>query len=345
MLGVAVSADSPTDVWVVGDSSLHFDGATWTQIPIAPVGGSLTLNSVVALSPTNVWAVGFFQNSTGFDTQVVQHFDGSKWSRVRDLNLVGKTLNGQMVLSDALVSITALSPTDIWACGYLLTESGFTEQLVPFVERFNGTKWSLSGTPAATGSDIMIGVNGLSVISDTDAWMVAFQDINGQDGQGEAFHFDGTRWKLFSTPAVASSTLRAVTAIASNDVWAVGDQSDLTKTLIEHFDGTKWAVVPSPTPQGVQVVELWSVAAISSTDVWATGFQELRSTGTNLPLVLHWDGTAWTVVSAPGQPGQSTTTFGVAALGPGNVWVAGTFLGKQGQPIFEPYVLFTNQGQ
>src|SRR5205807_2461528 len=81
--------------------------------------------------------------------------------------------------------------------------------LTPFVERFNGTKWSLSGLPAATGSDVMIGVNGISVISDSDAWMVAFQDINGQDGQGEAFHFDGTHWRLFPTPAVASSTLRA----------------------------------------------------------------------------------------------------------------------------------------
>jgi len=345
MLGVAVSAESPSDVWVVGDSSLHFDGATWTQIPLAPVSGSLTLNSVVALSANNVWAVGFFQNSSGFDTQVVQHFDGTKWTRVRDLNLVGKTLNGALVLSDALVSITALSPTDIWACGYLLTQSGFTQALVPFVERFNGTKWSLSGVPAATGSDVMIGVNAISVISDTDAWMVAFQDVNGQDGQGEAFHFDGTRWKLFPTPAAASSTLRAVAAVASNDVWAVGDQSDLTRTLIEHFDGTKWTVVPSPTPQGVQIVELWGVAAISGTDVWATGFQELQSTGKNLPLVMHWDGAAWTIVSAPGQQGQSTTTFGVAALAPGNVWVAGTFLGGPGQPIFEPYVLFTNQGQ
>ena len=86
MLGVAVSAESPSDVWVVGDSSLHFDGATWTQIPLAPVSGSLTLNSVVALSANNVWAVGFFQNSSGFDTQVVQHYDGTKWTRVRDHN-------------------------------------------------------------------------------------------------------------------------------------------------------------------------------------------------------------------------------------------------------------------
>jgi len=345
MLAVAVSAESANDVWVVGDSSLHFDGITWTQVPIAPVGGSLTLNSVVALSPTDVWAVGFFQNSKGFDTPVMQHFDGTKWSRVRDVNLVGKTLNGALVLSEALVSITGPSSTDLWACGYLLTQSGFTQQLVAFVERFDGTKWRLSGLPAGTGSDVMIGVNSISVISDNDAWMVAFQDINGQDGQGEAFHFDGTRWRLFPTPAVASSTLRAVTAIASNDVWAVGDQNDLTRTLIEHFDGTKWSVVPSPTPQGVQIVELWGIAAISSTDVWATGFQELSSTGMNLPLILHWDGAVWTIVPAPGQPGQSTTTFGVATLAPGNVWVAGTFLGKQGQPIFEPYVLFTNQGQ
>jgi len=34
LLAVGVSADSANDVWVVGNGSLHFDGKTWTQIPI-----------------------------------------------------------------------------------------------------------------------------------------------------------------------------------------------------------------------------------------------------------------------------------------------------------------------
>lgn len=343
MEGVAVAADSPTDVWVVGSSSLHFDGTKWTQIPTG--NRSVVLNSVVAISPSNVWAVGFFPNNKGFDTEVVRHFDGTAWSDVPDLNLVGTTLDGQTVLSESLVSITALSATDVWASGYVLTQQGLVQFLQPFVERFDGTNWSLSGAFFGSGDEVMIGVNGISVISDSDGWMVAFRDFNGQDGLGEAFHFNGKRWTLVHTPGVGNSTLRAVAAVTKDDVWAVGDQDDLQKTLIEHFDGKTWTVVPSPTPKNVQTVELWGVAAISATDVWASGFQRGLRTDTNLPLLLHWDGSTWTIAPAPGHAGQSTTTFGIAVGAPGDVWVAGTFFGAKGQPILEPYVLFTSQGQ
>jgi hypothetical protein len=343
MEGVAVAADSATDVWVVGSASLHFDGTRWTQFPTG--NPNVVLNSVVAISPSDVWAVGFFPNNKGFDTEVVRHFDGTAWSNVPDLNLVGTTLDGQTVLSESLVSITALSATDVWASGYLLTQQGLNQFLEPFVERFDGTKWRLSGALFGSGDEIMIGVNGISVISDSDAWIVAFRDFNGQDGLGEAFHFDGKRWTQVRTPGVGSSTLRAVAAVASDDVWAVGDQDDLQKTLIEHFDGKTWAVVPSPTPKDAQTVELWGVAAISATDIWASGFQRRLKAGTNRPLILHWDGSTWTIVPAPGHAGQSTTTFGIAVSAPGNVWIAGTFFGAVGQPILEPYVLFSSQGQ
>jgi hypothetical protein len=75
MSAMAVSADSATDVWVVGDGSLHFDGTTWTFVPIAPESGNpdLILNSVVALSPSNVWSVGTFQNSQNLRVEAVQH--------------------------------------------------------------------------------------------------------------------------------------------------------------------------------------------------------------------------------------------------------------------------------
>jgi len=345
LLAVGVSADSANDVWVVGNGSLHFDGKTWTQIPIAQETGNpdLVLNSVVALSPTNVWAVGFFENSKSFDTEVVQHFDGKAWRNVQDLNLVGKQVDNATVLSEALVSIAALSPTDLWAAGYLLAQTGSQQFLVPFIEHFNGKKWSLSGAPFATGSDLLVGVNGIAPISDTDVWMTAFDDINGQDGQGEIFHFDGHTWSLFATADARASTFRAVAAISSGDVWAVGDQNDLQNTLIEHFDGKQWTVIPSPTPANTQVVELWGVTAISSKDVWASGFQEGLD-GKNSPLVLHWNGTKWSLVPAPSEGTRSTTTFGIASVAPGDVWVAGSFLSNH-EPFEQPFVLFTNQAK
>jgi hypothetical protein len=349
LLAVGVSADSANDVWVVGNvGSLHFDGKNWTQIPVAKVNGNpgsgILLNSVVALSPSDVWTVGFFVNNGGLDNEVVQHFDGKAWRNVRDVNLVGKQLGGATVLSEALVAIAALSPTDLWASGYLLTQSGGQQALISFIEHFDGETWSLSGAPFGSGNDVMVGVNGIAPVSDTDVWMTAFDDINGEDGQGEIFHFDGHTWSLFPSPGARASALRAVVAISSRDVWAVGDQDDLTNTLIEHFDGNQWTIVPSPTPANTQAVELWGVSAISSKDVWASGFDE-RFDGKITPLILHWDGTKWSSVAAPSEGTRSaTSTFGIASVAPGDVWVAGTFLGNH-LPFNQPFVLFTNQGK
>jgi len=343
MLGVGVSADSPTDVWVVGISSLHFDGKKWTQISTG--NPNLILNSVVALSPNDVWAAGSFQNNQGFDVEVVKHFDGKAWRNVQDLSLVGKKVAGQVVLGEVLRSITGPSSNDLWAGGYLVTDNNGGRSVVPFVERFDGKKWRVSGTSFGIANSVTAAVNGISVLSDSDAWMVVMRDINGQADTGAAFHFDGTKWKMVRTPVVSNSIPTAVVAVSHNDVWAVGYKNSPHATLVEHFDGKAWTVVPSPTPTGTDNVDLAGVSAISSTDAWASGFQHSVLSGNNEPLVLHWNGSKWTIVPAPGRTGQSTTMFGVATLASGDVWVAGTFLGTGNQKTFEPYVLFTDQGR
>src|SRR5207245_2323895 len=69
---------------------------------------------------------------------------------------------------------------------------------------------------------------------------------------------------------INSSTLNAATAIAINDISAVGligGTSDTT--LAEYFNGTSWSVVPTHS-DGVFVA---GVAAVASNDVWPVGGQ------------------------------------------------------------------------
>lgn len=84
---LGVSADSPTDAWVVGSYSdlstgipdtlaLHWDGTSWTQVPSPnPSTHSNVLNAVSATTPTDAWAVGSYSNRT-----LVLHWDGTSWS-------------------------------------------------------------------------------------------------------------------------------------------------------------------------------------------------------------------------------------------------------------------------
>jgi hypothetical protein len=110
-----------------------------------------------------------------------------------------------------------------------------------------------------------------------------------------------------------------VSGVASDDVWAVGSAGGLS--LAEHWDGQAWSVVPVPAG-----VSLASVVAIASDDVWAVG-------GAG-PVIVHWDGTAWSVVPGPPVAGSFAD---VSALGPSDVWAAGSMVDENGHlvPLME----------
>src|SRR6266480_4927512 len=108
-------------------------------------------------------------------------------------------------------------------------------------------------------------------------------------------------WQIIASPNGSRQVneLHGVSALAENDVWAVGvsynTERTLGSTLIEHWNGSRWSVVTSPNPSS-SVNKLNAVAAVSSTDVWAVG---TAPTPANTVLILHWNGVAWTVVSNP----------------------------------------------
>ncbi len=127
-----------------------------------------------------------------------------------------------------------------------------------------------------------------------------------------------------ASPNVGTSfnELTAVTAIAANDVWAVGvfrDNNLILRTLIEHWDGTSWSIVPSPNVALLNMF-LNGVAAVSSTDVWAVG--QVFDTGAT--LTLHWDGTSWSIVPSPNGPANASVLSGVSAIATNDVWAVGT---------------------
>ena len=56
----------------------HWDGMTWSVVPGPTTSTSfLGLNGVVAISPTNVWAVG---NKGSASRPLILHYNGTKWS-------------------------------------------------------------------------------------------------------------------------------------------------------------------------------------------------------------------------------------------------------------------------
>jgi hypothetical protein len=161
----AISADGPNDVWIVGTFmdpisptffphetySLHFNGTTWSIVPMPLVGSSnvnafFHFDSIKANSPTDVWAVGAQGVVDGNSSTLIEHFNGTSWSIVpspspgNNANLTGVT--------------TTNAANNVWAVGYDTIPG--TTQIQTLTLNWNGTTWNTVASPnASTGSSVL----------------------------------------------------------------------------------------------------------------------------------------------------------------------------------------------
>lgn len=155
-------------------------------------------------------------------------------------------------------------------------------------------------------------------------------------------HWNGSAWS--TTPPVLlsqqSMSFTAVDALASNDVWVVGSSQNGTNpssTLVEHFDGATWTIITSPNVSSVDN-HLVAVTALSDTDIWAVGNTTNPSTSVDQTLTMHWNGSAWTIISSPNIGTSSNDLHAVAALSSTDVWA----VGQDGNAPSHPLALHWN---
>src|SRR5437867_12235348 len=84
-----------------------------------------------------------------------------------------------------------------------------------------------------------------------------------------------------------ASALYAVSAFASDNVWAAGYkyEGDLSFPLVEHWDGTSWTIVPNPSD--VLQSQMHGIAVVATDDIWFVG--QTWNVG-DQAYILHWDG-------------------------------------------------------
>ena len=257
--------------------------------------------SVDSTSSTDVWAVG---ENDQFSTPLILHWDGNAWTESPQDASLGFT-----------GSVDAISPTDAWVAG---SYGGG-----PVVKHWDGAIWTSVPIPKVANNDALTAV---SAVSSIDVWVVGqYTDANGLHPLTE--HWDGSSWTWVPAPdGVLNSTnfLMAVSAIATDDVWAVGYEDDSFlnfKPLIEHWDGSAWSVSPSPVLSGNENI-MYGVSASSSNEVWAVGIQ--GDSGTELrTLAERWDGSSWSVVFTPNVQGTLDTFQGVDAVSASDAWAVG----------------------
>ena len=230
------SVVSGSDVWTVGrvykprasafhTLTEHWNGSAWSVIksPNRPDAGN-ELAGVAAISSSDVWAVG----ETNETRALIEHWNGARWSIVKSPNRLGTSLD----------AVSAVSSTNVWAVGAAEGEG-------TLVEHWNGTKWSKVASPSQGVAAHLLGV---SAISASNVWAVGwYAPASGAQFKTLIEHWNGTSWSVVPSPnpSISVNILYDVSAVSSNDVWAVGYFSGSTyKTLVEHWNGSSWSVVP-----------------------------------------------------------------------------------------------------
>lgn len=305
------------DVWTVGASFVHWDGAAWSEVTSPSPGTQYA--ALHGSGASNVWAVG--------KGGAIARWNGAAWSVVAS------------PVADDLVSVFVASPTRAWA-------TGGGKLLV-----WDGVSWSVDGSTAS------LYVNGVWGTGPTDLWIGASPDGAGTYRTGDLLHGDGVAWKGLakSAPTTAQSALYGLMRVADDDVWSFGDttvhfdgREAKVAPLPGDVDGWKWSarggtawVIGADRLTGARSLSRWSggawsvvappvstgkrlddVAADAAGHTYAT--LALGEAGPGYAIELFaGDGVTWSAVPATGRFADSLAlgVLSMFAAGPGDLWL------------------------
>lgn len=283
----ASSFDSADDGWVLtsqpgtapGIERWH-DGH-WTLVQLATLTGDRAwpqfysgITGLVALSPTNAWAVGGIWQGLALVGNVVEHWDGTSWQFVPH----------PLDTDPLFTGVSAVSPDNVWLVGEQRNDAG---DLVPISEHWDGSQWSEVPVPPGNGSSALLAV---SATGPNDVWAVGDQTMPDSDGLAASMveHFDGSAWQVVTIPDIGNSKLTGVYAAAPNDVWAIGQFGFGLNQVFLHWDGHSWSPVAVP---GVKKYNTWyqynAIDGAGPGDVWAVGEFDDYGNQTTYPAVAH----------------------------------------------------------
>jgi hypothetical protein len=279
-------------------------------------------NGVSASGATEAWAVGIYMDGHALDHPLAEQWNGSTWS----LGQVPQPAGQQATFN----AVDDLGPDDTWAVGTSWTGGvGSTPGGNTLIEQWNGTAWTIVPSPNAVPV-INGNSNTLDAISGTgpdDIWAAGWYLNNDANILTMLFeHWDGTSWSIVPTPIVQDALVMSLTALSSNNVWAVGSFADQT-TMSAHWNGTKWTLVKTPnvtTGGSLAQDELTGVSSDSSQDVWASGYQfNVNDANFAVPFVMHWNGTAWTITMTPNLGSEGSRLRGIDVVSSTDIWGVG----------------------
>lgn len=172
------------------------------------------------------------------------------------------------------------------------------------------TGWAIQPTPDPGGlsEGAYNDLEAVSCISAASCTATGYYGGYGNDQTPLSEFWNGKSWQVQSTSnptttAYNAGELRGVKCISGTFCMAVGEYSDSsgnTDTLGEIWNGSAWSIVPTSNPAGSSASQLNAIACTTTANCLAAGYYQASS---SLPLLERWNGTSWSLMSAPATSG------------------------------------------
>jgi hypothetical protein len=306
----AVTALSYADGWMVGETGGgavapctsnrarigRWGGSSWACSASSP--SNRNLNSVSAVSYDDAWAVG--ANGS------IVRWTGAAWSEQNAAqNITGRELH----------AVHALNSSEIWVTGRFETQGGKTcANNRAVILRWTGA-WSCqnTGAPARRYRGMFMFADGADAgTQPDDGWIVG--DRNNNDFT--IYRWNNPTANQWNSQSFTDNTYReqlnSVYVLDTDgdglgdDGWAVGSVRNNYLTILRWNHACAggaatgaWTVCSFNPGSAALRQSLNAVYCTRSTDCWAAG---------NSGLILHFDGSGWSVHSqSGGMPGALTT--------------------------------------
>jgi hypothetical protein len=249
-----ISAQSPTDIWAVGQRDIvplgngrsmmmHYNGTAWQEVA-SSLGVSSALYGVTSTKSNGTWAVGYIDDRTN---------EGAG-TRQLALRLSGNTFQVTNQPPRArrfsfLNAVEAIAPNDVWTVGETagINTRGRVGTSVPLIQHWDGTYWIPVDAPTI-GSETVL--NSVVALAANDIWSAGYF-VEGEMRRVLLMHYDGTSWTHYQTSGDAGlgAALYDVAATGRGELIAVGFSTvnGIRRTLIEKYADTCVSPTAAPT--------------------------------------------------------------------------------------------------
>jgi hypothetical protein len=310
--------------------ALHGDAGSWTaSSPIAPIeNGDSFLTSLSCMAETQCVGVGgqevpapYFGAKSGGNRPLIETWNGRAW-RLAKAPIPPGTTDGDLSGVDCV-------PSSCMAVGSFSNKSGKDRVMT---EWSDGSSWKLvlPPRPRTMEDPSLAAVSCASATSCTGVGQYTFDLGFGSLIAPLILRWNGTQWRFEPSGRLGKAQdtmLNAIDCPSEGMCMTVGSQrmaGATYRSVAELRRGDRWIVVPTDDPRHTPDANLVSVDCSTATSCVGVGYSVTNSAP--VPLVEWWDGSRWTMGSAPDVPGADGSALSdVSCTAPDACIAAGNF--------------------